>query len=94
MEKNRFSPFTALIIMALGLMTTGCVECVGDKSCEQAVREHWTGNGGYVERTWYDDTFDDGTFTVLHANKYGAGQSRVETDCNCKITYINGKRQN
>jgi len=90
MEKNRFSPFTALIIMALGLMTTGCVECVGDKSCEQAVRDNFV----YVVYCSYSQ-FDDGTFNVTHTNQYGGPyEARVETDCNCKITYINGKRQN
>jgi len=90
MKKNRFLPLSTLIAMALGLMTTSCVECVGDKSCEQAVRDNFV----YVVYCRYS-SLDDGTFYVTHTNQYGGPyDATVETDCNCNITYIDGVKQN
>ena len=86
----RKSLFSAVIITAFLIFATASTDtCVGDESCRSTV-EHTT-------RKMYEPTIryvGDGTFHVSWITSYGERKlTSYETDCNCNLTYINGRKQ-
>lgn len=84
------SIFSAVIITIFLLLASASTDtCVGDESCRSEVE--------YTTRKMYEPSIryvGDGTFHVNWITSYGERElTSYETDCDCNITYINGRKQ-
>ena len=81
--------FSAIVIALFIIMASSSTGCQGDESCRSAVVS--------ITRNMYEPNIryvGDGTFHVDYVSDYGKRTTTsYETDCDCNITYINGRKQ-
>jgi len=87
LRKSLFSVVIIFAFLIFAAASTGT--CLGDESCRSTVE--------YTTRKIYEPTIryvGDGRFHVNYITSYGErAVTSYETDCDCNITYIDGKKQ-